>query len=290
MKSYHDIVGDGGSKIVEQVGEQRARIADNLAGVRHLLAVGSGKGGVGKSTLTLQLASALQRRERRCAILDADLNGPSQARMAGLRQTPFVPGSRGMVLPRNGEGLGVVSLGAVVPESECVDFSAASSGDSYVWRATREFTTLGQLLGSVEWGELDFLFVDLPPGAERTLQYAEFLGARTAFALVTIPSDVARGVVSRTIAALGRTPNRLLGYVENMSGYYCADCARVRSLFPATEEVALGVPCLGKVPFDPELAAMGDRGVSLNESPDRPAAKAVGEVAARIVQALEEES
>lgn len=288
MKSYHDIVGDGGSKIVEQVGEQRARIADNLAGVRHLLAVGSGKGGVGKSTLTLQLASALQHRQRQCAILDADLNGPSQARMADLCQTPFVPGSRGMALPRTFEGLGVVSLGAVVPESECVDFSSASSGDSYVWRATREFTTLGQLLGSVEWGELDFLFVDLPPGPERTVQYAEFLGARAAFALVTIPSDVARGVVSRTITALGRTPNRLLGFVENMSGYYCEDCAGVKPLFPSTEDVPLGIPCLGKVPFDPELAAMSDRGISLSESHDRPAAKAVDEVATRIVQALEE--
>ena len=85
MKGYHDIAGDGGSSVLEQVAEQRARIADGLAGVRHLVAVGSGKGGVGKSTLTLHLAGALRARGLRIAILDADFNGPSQARMAGVQ-------------------------------------------------------------------------------------------------------------------------------------------------------------------------------------------------------------
>ena len=90
MKSYHDIIGDGGSGIIEQVVEQRARIADGLAGVRHLVAVGSGKGGVGKSTLTLHLAMALRAMGLRIAILDADFNGPSQARMAGVEGALFV--------------------------------------------------------------------------------------------------------------------------------------------------------------------------------------------------------
>jgi ATP-binding protein involved in chromosome partitioning len=91
VKSYHDIVGDGGSRILEQVAEQRARIADGLAGVRHLVAIGSGKGGVGKSTLTLHLAGALRARGLRVAILDADFNGPSQARMAGVQEAVFIP-------------------------------------------------------------------------------------------------------------------------------------------------------------------------------------------------------
>src|ERR1044072_6166056 len=91
MKTYYDIVGDGGSRVLEQVAEQRARIADGLAGVRHLVAVGSGKGGVGKSTLTLHLAGALRARGLRIAILDADFNGPSQARMAGVQEALFVP-------------------------------------------------------------------------------------------------------------------------------------------------------------------------------------------------------
>src|SRR5215471_11346 len=117
MKNYHDITGDGGSRVLEQVAEQRARIADGLAGVRHLLAVGSGKGGVGKSTLALHLAGALSARGLRIAILDADLNGPSQARMAGVQCGLFVPGSDRVALPRSEHGLGVFSMGSVLPES-----------------------------------------------------------------------------------------------------------------------------------------------------------------------------
>ena len=103
VKRYHDIVGDGGSRVLEQVAEQRARITDGLAGVRHLVAVGSGKGGVGKSTLTLHLAGALRARGLRIAILDADFNGPSQARMAGVQGALFVPGSHKVSLPRTDE-------------------------------------------------------------------------------------------------------------------------------------------------------------------------------------------
>ena len=176
VKGYHDIVGDGGSRILEQVAEQQTRIADGLAGVRHLVAVGSGKGGVGKSTLTLHLAGALRARGLRIAILDADFNGPSQARMAGVQGAPMVPGQTKMALPRTTNGIAVFSMGSMIPESESLEFESAAQGESHTWRATREFALLGQILGSSEWGELDLLMFDLPPGAERTVQYADFLG------------------------------------------------------------------------------------------------------------------
>jgi len=286
MKSYHEIAGDGGSGIVEQVEARRARLEANLFGVRHLIAIGSGKGGVGKSTLTRQLASALRAAGHSCAILDADLNGPTQARLTGLGTVPLVPGKRGIALPRNPEGIGVVSLGAMVPESETVDF-AGRAGDSHIWRATKEFTALADLMTTVEWGELDFLLADLPPGAERTRQFAEFFGPRAAFTLVTIPSELARGVVSRSVAALRASSCRILGYVENMQGYYCRDCGRVQPLFPQSVAADLGIPCLGSVPFDPQLAALSDRGQSLAAETGHPAAQAVREVAERLVAALE---
>ena len=231
MKGYHDIVGDGGSRVLEQVAGQRSRITDGLAGVRHLVAVGSGKGGVGKSTLTLHLAGALRARGLRVAILDADFNGPSQARMAGVQGALFVPGSHKVSLPRTRNGIGVFSLGSLIPESEALEFESAAHGESHTWRATREFALLGEILASFEWGALDVLLFDLPPGAERTVQYADFLGPRTSFLLVTIPSEVSRGVVARSVAALSKGPNRLLGYVENMSGYYCRDCNAIKPLF-----------------------------------------------------------
>ncbi len=294
MKRYHEIVGDGGSRILEQVAEQRTRITDGLAAVRHLVAVGSGKGGVGKSTLTLHLASALRARGLRIAILDADLNGPSLARMAGVQRALFVPGSNKVALPRTGTGIGVFSMGSVIPESEALEFESAAHGESHTWRATREFALLGEILGSFEWGTLDLLMFDLPPGAERTVQYADFLGPRTSFLLVTIPSEVARGVVARSVAALSKGPNRLLGYVENMSGYYCRDCDAIKPLFVSPEPFddaqdrrsGLGIPCLGTVPFDPELARHCDRGTSLAELPNTPVGRALEHVAQQLLGSL----
>jgi len=337
MKGYHDIVGDGGSRVLEQVAEQRARISDGLAGVRHLVAVGSGKGGVGKSTLTLHLAGALRARGLRIAILDADFNGPSQARMAGVQEAVFVPppspkgfgvagGSHKVALPRTTNGIGVFSMGSLIPESVALDFESAAPGESHTWRATREFALLSEILGSFEWGELDLLMFDLPPGAERTVQYADFLcpfdvaqgRPRVSFLLVTIPSEVSRGVVARSVAALSRGGHRVLGYVENMSGYYCRDCNAVKPLFDsgrgaspprtplrthsrgphdprsvragrvlgAPEASGLEIPCLGTIPFDSELARHCDRGIPLAELPETPVGRALDHVAQQLLDRL----
>jgi ATP-binding protein involved in chromosome partitioning len=306
LKSYHDIAGDGGSRVLEQVAGQRARIAEGLAGVRHVVAIGSGKGGVGKSTLTMHLAGALRARGLRIAILDADFNGPSQARMAGVRQTVFVPGREKVALPRTADGIGVFSMGSLLSESEALDFESAARGESHTWRATREFALLSEILGAFEWGPLDLLILDLPPGAERTVQYADFLrpfdaaqgrpsgGAQgrptVSLVLVTIPSQVARGVVARSVAALSKGQHRVLGYVENMSGYFCRDCNAIKPLFDSGVPAALPIPCLGSVPFDPELARSCDLGIPLETLHGSPVAGAVQQVAQRLLDDLDKGS
>ncbi len=277
MKTYHDIAGDGGSDVLGQVQALHRAIGDALSGVRHVLAVGSGKGGVGKSTLTMALARSFARQGRRVAILDADFNGPCQARLAGLEGAPWVPGERGLVPPRRPDGIAVVSFGSLLAEAAPLTFETVSKGEQQTWRATREFALLGQLLSAVDWGELDLLLVDLPPGAERTVQYAEYLAplddppgrltGRLAFVMVTVPSDLARGVVARSLSALDQARGRLLGYVENMAGYYCRECGSVRPLFPEPT-VALAAPCLARLPFDPELALLCDRGWPEGEHPE----------------------
>ena len=154
-----------------------------------------------------------------------------------------VASSDKVALPRTRNGIGVFSMGSLVPESEALEFESAAQGESQTWRATREFALLGEILRSFEWGALDLLMFDLPPGAERTVQYADFLGPfdqaqggpRVSFVLVTIPSEVSRGVVARSVAALSKGPNRLLGYIENMSGYYCRDCNAIKPLFSSPE-------------------------------------------------------
>jgi Mrp family chromosome partitioning ATPase len=145
---------------------------------------------------------------------------------------------------------------------------------------------LGEVLRSFEWGALDVLMFDLPPGAERTVQYADYLGPRVSFLLVTIPSEVARGVVARSVAALSKGPNRVLGYVENMSGYYCRDCNAIKPLFVSSETPRLGIPCLGTVPFDPELARHCDEGLPVAELRETPVGRALDHVAQQLLEGL----
>jgi len=228
----------------------------------------------------------LRARGLRVAILDADFNGPSQARMAGVQGALFVPGSHKVSLPRTGDGIGVFSMGSMISESESLEFASTAHGESQTWRATREFALLGEILASFEWGELDLLLFDLPPGAERTVQYADFLGPQTAFVLVTIPSEVSRGVVARSVAALSKGPNRILGYVENMSGYYCRDCNAIKPLFDAPNKSTLDIPCLGTVPFDPELARHCDQGVPFTELTDTPVRRALDDVTDKLLETL----
>jgi len=186
-------------------------------------------------------------------------------------------------------------MGSVIPESEALDFESAAQGESHTWRATREFALLGEILRSFEWGTLDLLLFDLPPGAERTVQYADYLGPfdgaqgrpRVSFLLVTIPSEVSRGVVARSVAALSKGSNRLLGYVENMSGYYCRDCDAIKPLFDSSGASGLPIPCLGTVPFDPELARGCDSGIPLADLPDTPVARALEHVAQQLLDSLD---
>ncbi len=290
MKSYSQIDGDGGSGVAEQVADLEAAIARRMAGIRHVVAIGSGKGGVGKSTLTRQLASVLAASGQKVGILDADLNGPSQAMLCGVADIPPLPGDEGLLLPVSRDGLKILSVGSLLAQGEALSWPSASPRHTHVWRATREFAKLAELLSAVHWGALDVLLVDLPPGPERTAQFADFLGAGASVVLGSIPSALARGVVARSASALSPLPNRLLGYVENMSGYACAGCGTVRPLFPESREASdLALPCLGRIPFDPQLASLSDEGRAITEVPNGgPVAEALAETARTLIDRLEE--
>ena len=288
MKSYREIAGDGGSDILGQVGEQRRALAESLAGIERIVAVGSGKGGVGKSTLAFLLARSLMAEGSRVAILDADLNGPSQARMAGLVGRPWVPGENGLVLPARDDGLGVASLGSVLEEGEAMAFESPAVGDEHVWRSTREVTLLTQLVTAVDWGEPDVLVVDLPPGPERTAHLVPLFGPRLALILVTIPSALAHEVVARSWSALEDLPVSIPGYVENLAGYCCPGCHEIRPLFPEADvPLPPEVPCLGRVPFDPRVAEWCDRGWP-EEDPESPALEAGRRLARELMDRLTE--
>ena len=288
IKSYFDLEGDGGSHVMEQVLSRKAEIEKKLSGIKEMVAIASGKGGVGKSTLSMQLAVALNAMGNSVCILDADFNGPSLARLSGLGETALIPGAEGLIVPRTESGIGVLSMGTIVPETKAVDFTSVASGESHVWRATKEFSTLAEFLRGTDWGDLDFLLLDLPPGAERCFQFAEFFGKKTRFLMVTIPSDVSQGVVSRSVVAVEKAESTIIGYVENMSGFYCAETGELRPLFPRGD-LKLDYPLLGQVPFDPELARNCDKGRTIEDMPGTPVASAIFEIGREIVRILSQE-
>lgn len=289
MKTYSEIVGDGGSNVVEQILTRQAEIRRRLSGVQQVLLIGSGKGGVGKSTVTMQLALALHLIGKKVGVLDADFNGPSLARFFGLNERSPFPGPDGLLPPATKDGIHLVSYGSFLNGDTSLEFESTAKGDAYVWRQTKEFSVFAELLSQVDWGKKDFLLVDLPPGPERTAHFADFfvqLKLPLEVLLVSLPTTISREVVQRSIAALLTTGIDIRGYVENMSGYYCKDCQSVRPLFPERQS-SLTLPLLGSIPFDAELALACETGVGCDQFLNFPSTRQVQELAKTMINKQE---
>jgi len=292
MKSYRDIAGDGGSNIVGQVAAQQARMAARMATIRATVAVVSGKGGVGKSSVTANLAGALAARGLAVGALDADLNGPSLGKMLGVRGHTLTFAPDGVQPAVSADGIRVLSMDLLLPGDDTpVVWDAPTQADAHTWRGTMEGTALREFLMDTAWGALDVLLLDLPPGADRLPTLLDLLPGLTGAVVVTIPSGVAHLVVRRAMTLARERGARLLGLIENMAGYVCPTCGALGPLFegPGGEATAAqhGVPFLGRVPFDPRLAAAADRGRPfVLEHPDSPTGRALGEIAQALATAV----
>lgn len=292
MKKYKDIVGDGGSNIVGQVEEQQSRLKARLAAVRHVVAIVSGKGGVGKSSVTANLAVAFARGGSAVGVLDADLNGPSMARMLGVRGHRLKIDEAGVHPAVNAQGIRVMSMDLLLPSDETpVTWEATTQAESHVWRGNMEANALREFFADTAWGALDLLLLDLPPGTDRLLTVAGLVPSLAGTVLITIPAEVSHLVVKKSITVARETGAPILGLVENMAGYVCLKCGAVGELFQGSGGEALaaefGIPFLGRVPFDPRLAAAGDQGLPfVFEHADSPAGRALLHVADRIRAAL----
>ncbi|MFL2778849.1 MAG: P-loop NTPase [Paracoccus marcusii] len=246
-----------------------------IPGVRHIIAVGSGKGGVGKSTVTSNLAVALARAGRKVGLLDADIYGPSQPRMMGVSGRPASPDGQ-RIDPMHAHGVTVMSIGLMLKE-----------GEALVWRGPMLMGALQQLLQQVNWGELDVLLIDLPPGTGDVqlslCQKAPVTGA----IIVSTPQDVALLDARRAIDMFGKLKTPVLGLVENMSTYICPKCGHEAHLFGhggvAAEAEALNLPFLGALPLELEVRLAGDSGrpVALG---DGAVSEAYARLADRLVQ------
>ena len=245
-----------------------------VSGVDRILAIGSGKGGVGKSTVSSNLAVALAKAGRRVGLLDADIYGPSQPRMMGVNKRPGSPDGK-TIIPLHAHGVTMMSLGLMMEEGKAV-----------VWRGPMLMGALQQMLGQVQWGDLDVLIVDLPPGTgdvQLTLcQKAELTGA----IVVSTPQDVALLDARKAIDMFNSVRTPILGMIENMSTFVCPSCGHEAHIFGhggvAAEAEKIGVPFLGALPIDLDTRLAGDSGTPIAAG-DGPMADAYGALARRLV-------
>jgi ATP-binding protein involved in chromosome partitioning len=265
-KTYKDLAGDGGSNIIGQVTEQLARLRARMQGIRTKVAVVSGKGGVGKSAITVNLATAVAMEGAAVGILDTDLNGPSIAKMLGVREQRPAITPEGVQPVQGPAGMRIMSMDLLLPRDETpVIWRATTATDAYVWRSSMEGTALREFLSDTIWGALDCLFLDLPPGTDRIATLADILPGLTGIILVTIPSEVSHLVVRKSLALARNRKIPMLGLIENMAGYACQHCQGVGELFRPGQGPQLardfGIRFLGEIPFDPRLARSCDSGI-----------------------------
>ncbi len=245
------------------------------SGVQRILAIGSGKGGVGKSTVSTNLAVALSRAGRKVGLLDADIYGPSIPRMMGINKKPASPDGK-TIIPLQAHGVTLMSIGFMMEEGKAV-----------VWRGPMLMGALQQMLGQVEWGELDVLIVDLPPGTGDVQLTLCTKSEMTGAIVVSTPQDVALIDARKALDMFGTLKTPVLGLIENMSMFVCPDCGSEHEIFGTggvrAEAEKMGVPLLGTLPIDLETRQAGDGGTPIAAG-DSAMAQAYAQIAQGLIK------
>lgn len=241
----------------KQMAEQQAKITRNIGKIKNMLVVMSGKGGVGKTTVAVNLASALAQEGKQVGIMDMDIHGPNVPKMLGLEGAQLISDENGIVPIKVKENLKVISMA----------FLLSNPDSPVIWRGPMKMHAINQFLGDVHWGDLDYLIVDLPPGTgDEPLSIAQQIPGAEAV-IVTTPQDVAL-LDSRKAVNFARQLNMpVLGIIENMSGMKCPHCGEEINLFKTGggERAAkeMGVPFLGRLSIDPKMVLYGDAGTPI---------------------------
>lgn len=244
-------------------------------GVRSIIAIASGKGGVGKSTVSSNLAVALAKQGRKVGLLDADIYGPSQPRMMGVSKRPASPDGK-IIEPLHAHGVTLMSIGLMLDPDKAV-----------VWRGPMLMGALQQMISQVRWGELDVLIVDLPPGTGDVQLTLCQKSAPTGAIVVSTPQDVALLDARKAMDMFNTLKTPVLGLIENMSTFHCPNCGHEAHIFGhggvQAEAEKLGLPFLGALPIDLDTRLAGDGGTPIAAG-DGPIAQAYAQLADRLVQ------
>jgi len=269
----------------EEQFRQRRAVAEKMCAVKRKYLVLSGKGGVGKSTVAVNLALSLAALGRRVGLLDVDIHGPSIPTMLGVEGESL--GARGEeIVPLEVAGMKVVSIGFLLREKD----------QAVIWRGPLKYSVIRQFLGEVAWGGLDYLVVDSPPGTgDEPLGVAQLIGRLDGGIIVTTPQRVSLTDVRKSVTFCRKVGVPVTGVIENMSGFVCPSCGETTYIFKrgGGREMAgeMGIPFLGTIPLDPAIVEAGEEGTPyVSRFRDTEAARIFAEIARKIDDGIEKEA
>ena len=244
----------------EQKPDPDAAVKSSLAKIKNKLIVMSGKGGVGKTSVSVNTAIALSKKGYKVGLMDVDLHGPDVPRMLALKGTPDLSKNQKLNPIKYSDNLSVISVESLTPNKD----------DAIIWRGPLKHSAIKQFIGDVEWGELDFLLIDAPPGTgDEPLTVAQTISDAKAI-IVTTPQEVSLADVRKSISFCKTVKMEIFGLIENMSGYTCPHCGEKLELFGTgggeKTASAAGLNFLGKIPFDQNLVHCGDAGSSFQDN------------------------
>jgi len=239
--------------------KQQIDVKANLMDIKHKIVVLSGKGGVGKSTISANIALFLQKKGYKVGILDSDIHGPSIPKILAVEDEKPTMKNNKLTPVETKEGLKIMSMAFLLPGKD----------DPVIWRGPMKMGAIRQLLGEFNWGTLDYLVIDLPPGTgDEPLSIAQLISDIEGVIIVTTPQDVALVSVRKSINFVKKLNLKVLGIVENMSGFTCPHCGKQVDIFKTGggEKAAkdFGINFLGKIPLDPEIVTVGDSQQEMN--------------------------
>lgn len=263
--------------------EQENKINEKMSRIKHKIVIMSGKGGVGKTSVSANLAGTLSALGKKTALFDADIHGPNSAKMLGIEKDSVFQLDSGIEPVSVSPTLKVVSMA----------LTGNSSGGPFVWRGPMKSAVIRQFLADVNWGDLDYLVIDTPPGTgDEVLSVCQLIPDITGVVVLTTPQDVAVMDARRSLEFADMLKLRTLGIIENMSGFVCPHCGGSVDLFKkgggAAAAKEAGVAFLGGIPFDHNIVDMADKGRLFSQnSADSPAAKAFKLIADKIIDLAE---
>lgn len=288
LRGYSDLPDGTASDIAGQLTARRERLQQRLSAVRHVLAVMSGKGGVGKSLIAANLAAAMASEGWAVGVLDADLNGPSMARLLGAADASLRFSAESVEPAVGALGVKLMSMDLLLAGDETPLRWRGPTRERFLWQSTLAANVVREFLSDTNWGRLDYLILDLPPGTDSITAIRDLLPGLGGMLAVTLPSRLSHFVVRKSLVLASELGIPVIGYVENMAGYVCPDCGGVGPLFESDAADFPGIRRLTSVPFDPAFGRDTDLGrLEAVVGADSEAGRAIRVLAAKVSEFFE---